>query len=284
MNRGQVQVFWVIIELVLVVVSSFGIFFMIDTARDNKLPEQQYAAKELSFTREAIDIYALSAVYYELTVPKIPFKDETLFGGGNIRVDKARGKYGYDTHILELPYFENNPRFIQMEVAGGIVRGGEGRRISHKLQVSCDPRPITGKIALIPTSVSTQILTTRLIKAKSGNFLQATEVVEAGDDVKVKKDTVESADAVVVLKESSIPDTAIAHINRRGSHLGCKIVNSLVDTIQVTLTPTSNTAVVPISSFENTKPESYLPDDKPGVVLVLDVKQDSDEKLKTAFG
>jgi len=282
MKRGQVQVLWVIIELVLVIVASFGIFFMIDSANDNTLPRQQYAAKELKFTREAIDIYALSAVYYELIVPGYSFDNKTIYGDGNIRVDKAREKYGYDSNLKENAYFKDSPGRITLEIAGGVVLG-EVRTESNKLQVGCDPRPFKGKIAFIPTSVETQLLATR-ITAQSPGFFQATETVQDSNNIKIISDIVNSADAVVVLRESKKAGTAIAQTNEKAGNLGCKLVNSIVDTIQVTHTPLTNTAVVPLSSFKNPDGiEKYLPDDKPGAILTLAITEETHEKLKTAF-
>lgn len=288
MKRGQIPVLWVVIELVLVVIVSTGIFLLVDRARESDLPEQLYSSREIAFTREAVDIYALTAVYYELNIPGISIKGDTSITGGKIEVGGARKRYGYDKFLQEDAYGEPNPLGLRFEVAGGITAAGVGRRDSRKLSLYCPKGNILGTIAIIPTTTATEILTNNLVVRRQDKLIKGTEKLDE-ELPKIKKDVIDSADAFIILEESATPKQVIAEVNSMGNSLGCRLVNSLAPTLHVALDPQTDVAVSPLSPFFNTNItnlRAQVPDDKPLIILTIspELIKNAEEKLINAIG
>ena len=289
MKRGQAQVFWVLLEFVLVIAASYGMDRLIDRARDNELPEQNYAAIETAFTRQSLDLYAQSTAYYEQFIPGVQLKSSWPFSlkKGELKIGSAQVTYGYDTTVKDgIP--DTNPDVgLHIGVSNRIVNASLKHRVSmNTLAVPCSPTAIPRKIAILPADKDASELAIQLINEgfnRNPAYLpQSSQVASLFDRTNEqvltqRKQFIDSADAVIIIARSSTTKQAVAYHNVAGTSLACSIINGIVPLQDAFYAAEFSAASVPVIKLNlpANHPAQELPDNKPAILLVISSDQNA---------
>lgn len=272
-RRAQAQVLWVIIEFVLVIATTIALYQMIERARDNKLPQYALAGLELKFTREALDVYAKTAIHYQLGVPGVGMNFPVSFALGSVATGKNKDvqlTYGFDKGVRENSYLEESPITIPLEAAGGVAQAGSDvPRQSNVLKHACDALPSFAKIAFIPAVPTPQtiLLVTTLVGQNPSKYLPApSDVAKIVADEEARKQLQANAKAVVLVATFAGSNSVVAYANTQGRALACALVNGLTPQINIQQGSTFESAIVPLSDDS-----SLVPHDKPAVYLEVSV-------------
>jgi hypothetical protein len=251
-NRGQSQVLWIILEVILVISASISLFTFIHRAGEDALPEQQFLAKELALTRESLDLFAGSNIVYYFRVPGMDLNYPLSVSRGEVSVGLQKETYLFDASLGEIPFEHaaQQRQSLYLELGGRVIRtfdtaGWDASRIWLRPCIASVP----AKVALIPTSPETTLFA-NFIAPQDAHFS-----VVAFDD----KAALANVDAAVLLVAvPSATDLFVAKATADAQPLACMLVNGAAPLAQlndatpiataVTLTTTENIGIVPIGA------------------------------------
>lgn len=287
MKRGQAQVFWVLLEFVLVIAASYGMDRLIDRARDNTLPEQNYAAIETAFTRQSLDLYAQTTAYYEQYIPGIPIdRFKLAFKEGELSMNSSEVTYGYDTLVKDGGGDTKKMVIIPLGIANGMVNVTLQERIRiNKLAVPCSPIQIPRKIAVLPADKDASELAIQLLRENVTRFTPQTAQIAGlldttNEQVQAqRKQFIDSADAVIVVARSPTAKQSLVYHNMLGTGLACTILNGIIPLQDAHNPAEFNAASLPV--IKQNLPTSHaaqeLPDNKPAILLIIGTDQNAIE-------
>jgi hypothetical protein len=210
-KKAQTPVLWAIIELILVIFAGFAMFSLVGNAGDNDLPVINYAAKDLAFTRLAMDIFAGANAWYNFVVPDANLDDTFFLNDNVLKVGPVNGRYAYDSHNLEISRVETKTAIIQS--AGGMISIEEDTP-GGRLEVPCDYKSnIPEKIAFKEIENSPQ--SEAIVNLIRANF-------------KTLEVKVEDAEAVVIVSSSEPSEQYIVQYNEGARTIACRVLNELL--------------------------------------------------------
>ncbi len=267
-RRAQQPVLFVIMELALLIGATVGIFTLIDRAADSKTPAQGYLAKELAFTKDALDIYAGANVYYEfysLAAQKANTPPEKMFSVDlrerQVIVGTEPAPYHPDTNLKEIIVASSQPA-LALEIAGNIFYASETSARRHILDVPCGTITLPKSIALVPVTADGLVIAS-LVAGQNKKFTpEAGRLAEMTSNPLFVQQKIAEAEAVLFVETVTVP-TYKAYASDR--LLGCTLLN----------------AVTPDASWQDKSPASALLPltfPKPAVRLVIGVPQGTEEE------
>ncbi len=226
------MVLFVIMEIVLVIIATTGMFALVNRASTNYTPEKNYAARDLALTHDAIE--TTTNIYYEFYGPVLSYLPKSNLGFTNdaAQVDEFTSPILRNLFLAELPTYSPIDRVPLQTAAREFSNGASVRTASKDNAVPCAAisfHPAT--IALIPVTEAS-VAFTNLIASTDKRFIPSTEERKALiTDNGLALASSAKADLTVYVFVADTPGIKVYGSN--DGYLGCNIVNAVLGTQKV---------------------------------------------------
>ncbi len=268
-RRAQQSVLFIIMEIALLIGATVGIFTLIDRAASSYTPAQGYLAKELAFTKDALDIYAGASVYYQFSslaaihaIGNEPF----VLGFANQRAvaGTESAPYHPDTNMKESIQPQSIP-LLALEIAGGRFYADGLYEKRHLLDTPCGSVTMPATIALFPTTADSFVIAALLAGQNKRFVPEAGRLAEMTSSPAFMQQKFAEADAVLFIETVQVP-TYKAYASDR--LLGCTFLNAVTPEV-ASSDALPSFALLPLTFS------------KPAVRLVIGVPQGTEEQRIT---
>ncbi|MBI4150547.1 hypothetical protein HY492_00305 [Candidatus Woesearchaeota archaeon] len=271
----QTVLLFVIMEITLLIGTTIGIFTLIDRAADSKTPAQHYLARELAFTKDAIDIYAGANVYYEfysLASKEIKTNSQPFvmgFAAGKAIVGTEKSVYHPDQSLPEVTHDSSDPS-LALQIAGGTFYADPARTTRHVLDVPCGKLTVPSSIALVPVTGDGLVIASLLASQSKKFSPESGRMAEMLTNPQFNVQTVAQADAIIFIETVS-DQVYKAYASDR--LFGCTLLNAITPDASFEVLGQPNQKVdLPLTAL---LPLSFP---KPAVRLVVGVPAGTDEQ------